>query len=61
MVEAGLQSSQQAPECMFVISSLNQCFSLEVGCLEEWLQPGNLLEVHIPESETRRGGLALCV
>ena len=33
----------------------------EVGCLEEQCQPGNLLEVQIPESETLGVGLAICV
>lgn len=34
---------------------------LEVGCLEEQYQPGNLLKVQIPESETLGLGLAICV
>lgn len=34
---------------------------LKVGCLEEQHQPGNLLEMQIPESETLEVGLAICV
>lgn len=34
---------------------------LKVGCLEEQYQPGNLLEVQIPESETLGVGLAICL
>lgn len=34
---------------------------LKVGCLEEQNQPGNLLGMQIPESETLEVGLAICV
>ena len=60
-MSGGLQGSNLARLQSIVYNLHSQPMFLEVGCLEEQYQPGNLLEGQIPESETLGVGLAICV
>lgn len=57
MVDSGLQPRQLLRNPAY--NHLSKPVLLSVGCLEKQPQPGNLLEMQMPESETQGVGLAM--
>lgn len=57
-----IQGSNLANWLQSIAYNQSKPVPLEVGCLEEQCQPGNLLEVQIPESRNSGGGTGrLCL